>query len=246
MNEYPSFRSRSTAVSCQVPNCDRPNVPDTDMCTLHHERFPRVLLDLANMWGDLETALYRRSSSQANTKVKSSSLVDLSSSWNPHATEVMSQLAEWTDFLVRIVWNEHPPTFARMEFDFARIQGGALRTPVALAKLARHFGRWLSSYPGQPPLGPDLLRAAQALRADGLRAIQSEPVRRVGYKGLMCSETIGGDEFQDLFCDSPMAVILDQNGNPGLLVCFRHPKTHYQYQHDEWMQFAKERFSDAG
>lgn len=245
----------------------RTAVPGTGLCRTHHERFGRVVNDMVGLWSQLEGALYRRSSGATNQKVQTSGVTDLSASWNPHASEVMADVREWAAFLVRTVLRDCPPpppdvrkwmrpVSVRDEHTGQRITQPSFYehvqtiehnhtitrmtpTPVALAALARHYGRWLSYYPGIVPLGPALLADALRLRAQAIAAVQADPVRRIAAD-LECAQQVADEQLELLRCGARMVVILDGNGLPGLMVCSEHPKTHHQYPQDEWMGWSSD------
>jgi hypothetical protein len=263
---YPNWESVDTANECIVPTCTRPRVGRirigrTDLCAQHHEQFPRVLADLAGLWPDLERALYRRSSGTTNSKVQSSKLVDLSSSWNPHVSQTMHDLTDWTNFLVRTVLREvpEPPSETRIwprtrtvvapdgtrvaetynhiqTIDYHHTITEDTPTSVALAVASKHYAYDLSRIPF---LGGFLLADAIQHRRLALAAIQSVPVMVVGYAGLVCGEALDEEDgLHNLYCNSPLVVMLDHTGNPGLLVCQRQPRKHVSYEPSEWTNFA--------
>lgn len=267
MFDYPHWVTPSTSEYCAAPGCRRKPtdyeiveaavlrtaleegprwaVDGSDLCNWHHARFPRALNDLVGLWPDLERALYRKSSGQANTAVQTSGVSDLAQSWNPHVTEVMAEVRDWTAFLVRVVLAERPLPPAEIDF----VAGGrtiiershGIRTdmtpPIQLATLARHHSRWLSGYPF---LGPYLLADADELRRKAMNAISAEPVRRVGLKGLVCAQVVG--EMMpgiDMTCASALVAILNEDNKPSLIVCAAHPHTHHQYTPAQFMEFTR-------
>lgn len=289
MTEYPSFAGIPESTLCMAAGCRQPARPDDDedappvprtavrgtgLCSHHHARFPLVVNDLVGLWGMLEHSLFRRRGGSSNSKVQSSSVLDMSSMWNPHAAQVRTDVAEWTQFLVRLVLRDHPlpapdvrnfqrPVATRdpktgevvrkpefythtVTFEHRHMITASTPTPVALAALAAHYGRWLSSYPGVWPLGPALLDDALVLRRHALAAVEAAPVRRIG-SGLLCGQASTDTGYEMLRCDAPMAVLLDQDGRPGLMVCSEHPKAHRTYTPDEWLTFAPANgVADAG
>lgn len=274
MNDYPYWVNPSTHTHCVARGCNRkiepgdPDqtpgpryaVPGTDLCNWHHTRFPRLLIDLAELWPSLEQALYKKSSGQTNTKVSSSGLRDIAQTWNPHVTEVMAELADWTRFLVRTVLRERPlpepeiTTYDQTDTQWVDGEKRVIVTSVqhivehthglttdvpirlGLAALAQHHARWLSAY---PLLGPALLEDAQDHRRDALMAIQSTPVRRVGLKGATCGEVVDVLGAHEFTCQATMVGILGRDDRPSVVVCSAHPKTHRQYTKNEWMAWTK-------
>ncbi|MEP6477828.1 MAG: hypothetical protein ABJB03_00425 [Rhodoglobus sp.] len=275
--EYPSWVGPSqnlfcVAAACRLnPNTDegrravkltgradtaRFAVPGTDLCAWHHDHFKRVLTDLLTTYPDLERALYRRPSGESNSPVKTSTVSDISSSWNPHATEMLSAVAEWTEYIVRVIITQRPTppstltTWPRAEVVFQPDGSKTTRhwmetktveyshginpsapTRLALGVIVSHHAHWLSSY---PDLGPAWMREAEKLRINVMNAIDAQPVRRVGLRDSWCQETV--DELGDdqLTCSAPMVGILGQDNRPSLVVCAAHPKTHRTYTRDEW------------
>ncbi len=249
MNDYPSWIVSPTSELCVAQGCrqkdaagPRVAAPGTDLCHWHHASFARTLGDLAHMWPDLEHALYRKKAGgKPNSRVHTSGVSDLSQSWNPHVTEVMAQIADWAGFLVRVVLSERPlPPTQVLDTDSGRTwleRAHGIRTDMSthlqLATLARHHARWLSGYPF---LGPHLLADAYALRMDAIRAIDSDPVFRVGVKEAVCGEVI--DQVTNTIttiCAATMVAILRADGRPSVIVCSAHPKTHRQYTLTEFM-----------
>jgi hypothetical protein len=239
----PEERLKRSALGLDVTEGPRFAVHDTDLCNWHHTQFPRVLTDLVEHWSLLEKALYRPSTGQANTAVQTSGVSDISQSWNPHVTEVMADVADWTGFLVRTVLRERPvPMPSIIEGAAGRTyiehsHGLSQRTPVKLqlAALARHHARWLSGY---PTLGPALLMDALSYRYQVLQALGADPVRRVGIKGAVCGHVVDQLGDRDLTCPAPMVAILTPDDRPSLMVCSIHPKTHRQYTATEFMDWA--------
>jgi len=229
MTSYPNHARPVPAGVCALDGINE-RIPGTALCANHHNQFGRLLGDLVTLWGDLEASRTRKSSTPANDRVKSSTFFDVSSSWNPHAAEELHHIADWARFLVRTITRDLDD----------RVLTEKTPVPVTLATIQRHYARWLSGYPGIAPLGLALLQDARDLRRTALAAIQQEPVRRVGYKGVTCAATVDHDGFRELFCDAPLVVVLDHYGNPGVLVCSQHPKTHYQYPREEWMSLAND------
>lgn len=267
MNDYPARTgtASTTATHCTAPGCrlnpDHPAalaaalldptapplarfaVEATDLCNWHHAHFPKVLADLVSLWPLLEGSLYRRTAAgEENQRVQTSGIVDLAQSWNPHVSEVMADIADWVSFLVRTVFYERPLPFPTVQEDeqgyriSIHSRGLTLTTPTqhALAAIARHDARWLSGY---PLLGPSVLVDAQDLRLTAIRAIDSDPVKRVGINGAVCGQEVADTGFGPLYCMATMVAILsaDPRARPSAIVCSNHPKTHRQYTRDEWM-----------
>jgi hypothetical protein len=266
MNDYPSRTSPTTATRCAAPGCRlnpesptalaaalldptapppaRPTVTGTDLCAWHHAHFPKVLADLVSLWPVLEGALYRKTAAgEENQRVQTSNVLDLAQSWNPHVSEVMAELADWTGFVVRTVFYERPLPFPTVQEDedgfriSIHSRGLTLHTKTrdALAALALHDAHWLSSY---PLLGPSLLVDAQDLRLTAIRAIDSQPVKRVGISGAICGHVVDDAGFGPVSCMSTMVAILseDVHARPSVIVCSTHPKSHRQFTRDEWMR----------
>lgn len=258
MNNYPSYIKPSTNTHCQAPGCTmtnnvttalaesvpRPAAPGTDLCNIHHARFPRVLLDLVSSWTDLEAALYRKpASGPTNDRVQTSTIADLSQSWNPYVTEVMAQIADWTGFLVRTIVRERPrPDDAQAEDPDARRLSihsrgadASANPRLFLAMIAKHEALWLSSYPN---LGSFLLQDAIDFRTEILGALNSSPVRRVGLKNSVCGEVVVDNEYGAFECRAPMVGILRDDGRPSTIVCSVHPRVHARYTREQWMEWS--------
>lgn len=277
MSQYPEAVQPVTDPLCQASGCratsatgeqlppsagPRPAVPGTALCTVHHGIFARALNELVGVWADLQTALYRSPKGPKNSGVQTSGVSDLSSSWNPYASEVMADITEWTSRTVNLVlaWHPVPPPELRVwirkrttrdpstgkrtvrEYEhkqiieFVHSITAETETPVALATLQRHYARWLSGYPGEDALGPALLADALRLLQQARAAVQQDSVRRVGTSmGFLCLEQVDVPGLSLLACDAPMSILLDAYGKPGALVCSRHPRTHRVYPPVEWM-----------
>lgn len=255
LDDYPSWTIAELPTFCVAPGCVHKTTDDaagprfavegTDLCNWHHARFPRILKDLADLWPELERALYKNTGAVSNTRVQKSGITDLAQSWNPHVTEVMADLADWTMFMVRTVLRERPlPTtfvhdddVGRSVTEYVRGLHADTRPRVALIALALHDARWLSGYPS---LGPAFLADAIEHRFTVQRALGSESVRRVGLKGAVCGEVVVDDELLgELTCMAPMVAILTPEDRPSSLRCSVHPKTHRAYRPDEWMSWAR-------
>jgi hypothetical protein len=259
MNSYPHWTIYNGHLHCQAPGCRRTHntpalaeavptprdvIADSDLCSWHTRHFGRVLADLSGVWPVLEQSVYRKTGGgEENQRVQTSGIVDISQSWNPHVTEVMTELAEWTAYLVRTVLHYRllPESSIVDEDEHGRhvavhARGLTTRTHTrdALAALALHDAVWLA---GTPTLGPSWLADAQDLRMAAVRAIDSDPVRRVGISGAVCGETVVDAGLGPVSCLSTMVAIIsaDVEGRPSVIVCAEHPKTHRSFTRAEWM-----------
>jgi len=239
-------------------------VQGTDLCNWHQAQFPRILKDLVTLWPDLEAALYKRASSDSNERVQSSGVVDLSQSWNPAASEIMADITEWTAMLVRTVlagfqlpedaaetkqrnsiktnedgsavvlgWTETRTTVHAHAAALTKDAGTRLRLSI----LARHYARWLTSYPG---IGPDALASAHEHRYAAGKAIDSAPVRRVRLGSATCGHIVEDPELGPVSCMAPMVAVFPtkEDARPSVMMCTVHPKTHPQFSKAEWMTWG--------
>lgn len=250
MNDYPHWVTPSTNILCKAPGCQmkgsdlpRPTIPGSDLCSWHRTHFIRTLTDLAGLWPDLERALYKRSGhgGARNTRVHTSTITDIAQIWNPHVTQTMTDLTDWTSFLVRVVLAERPlpptPHEAHGRALIERTHGVRLdmTTPEKLLALAGHHAHWLAAY---PDLGVALLTDADGHRMAAMRAISADPVRRVGINNATCGHVLDRDGDLILTCTKPMVAILNDDNTPGLLVCSGHPFTHRRYTPSEWLEWT--------
>lgn len=261
MSDYPDWVHPTTNLHCQAPGCTvDPRSPQgnrltllgkensakwavegTDLCVAHHARFPRVLMDLASLWASLENGLVRRGGGERNTGVQTSGIADLSQLWNPYVTEVMHELRDWVAFLGRTVVREHvlPSTYIHKDehgtstTTYTRWEDFAGSPRMALAVLAKHEAHWLSAYPG---LGPSVLDDAITLRGKAMRALDHDPVRRVGLKASFCGFVLEDVELGQVQCLAPMVGILSDDNRPNTVMCSQHPLEHQQFTKDQWME----------
>lgn len=268
----------STATHCTVDGCrqqgdlavpdagPRIAVPGTDMCTVHHARFARILKQLALTARLLKVAAYsKRPADPDAPKVRTSGIADVSAAWNPAATEALSSIADWTRYLVRMVQTEAPlpPAEERVWIRNRTVRDphsglvvrGAGRythrqvvehhhaidestdTVLALAALARYYARWLSGYPS---VGPDLLAEAVDHAQAAQRALNGPVVRRARVPGASCRESVllGPLEVE---CGAEMFVLVDMDKPDseaaGRMLCSQHPESHHVYEPHEWAEF---------
>ncbi|WP_213816254.1 hypothetical protein [Glaciihabitans sp. dw_435] len=264
---YPAYAQPSTEQYCQAPGCKNPNlsdeerllaaifrkegeaflartaVPGSDLCTWHHKQFPKVLKDLSSLWPNLETGLYRKGTGQANTAVQTSGVSDIAQMWNPHISEVMHEVEEWLAFIVRTVKTEHelPSTFVHVDeigrstTTYTRRTKFTENPRMIFASLAVHEANWLSHH---PTLGASLLDDALEHRRNIIRALDTDPVRRVGISNSVCAHEVDDTVFGALICMAPMVGILNEADSirPSVVVCSAHPKTHGIFTRDQWME----------
>jgi hypothetical protein len=238
------------------------------LCVIHHTQFERTLHELASLVTMLERdPLQRASGAGDGPKVQTSGFADLSSLWNPKASQALVDVAEWTSYLVRKVLQDSPlpkpkprtvvrtvHSFDRdgrrvderrrmtLHLDHFHALTAETRTSLALAALSQHYARWLTSAPG-PDLGPGLLNDARMFARGAVSAMEISPIRRVMVRNATCQQTIIDPLFGELTCSAPMVGILDSEARrPSELVCSTHPDTHVKYSADQWMELV----ADAG
>lgn len=276
MTAYPAWVRPATTEYCVAAGCRRRPVDDepeaaptprravrgTDLCEVHHDRFPRVLGDLVTLARELEAAQVRRPAPSAGGAVQTSGVSDVGSFWNPAASAVLNEIADWAGFLGRVVVREYQlpdprsrtfthktvswtPDGTRVEqawdvTDVERVTHGFAGTEpprTLLAIAAKHYGRWLTSYPA---LGPALLEDAITFRMQAVRALDITPVRRLRVAGYTCGHVIEDTEWGQLLCGAALSAILrPEDGNrPSQILCSTDPFGHPQLPRDQWMEFA--------
>jgi hypothetical protein len=279
MHSYPNRVNPSTTVTCTAPGCRhtptgptalaealdlvtaRPAVEGTDLCQWHHKQLPILLADLARLWPDLETGLYRKASGELNERVQSSGIVDISQSWNPDVSEIMTAIEEWTAFLVRKVLSDYALPEDASEVSTLKVivhgedgtsletrtetkttvhahaLAGVSGTRLALSVLARHYASWLSSY---PRLGPSVLADAYEHRYAAIQALKTMPVRRVRLANATCGQVITDPDLGAVSCMGIMVAVFQNpdEQRPSVMMCSVHPKTHPRYSKAEWMTWG--------
>jgi hypothetical protein len=256
MNDYPARINPPTTTHCTAPNCrttpnggtpalaeaePRPVVEGTELCVVHHERFRMTLVRLVNLYPLLEQALTRKSQSDGAGKVQTSGITDLSQLWNPQASEALYELKAWIGFLLRTILTEHPAPETWIHEDengrsftyFQRGLTGDERPRLALAAIARHEARWLSSY---PTLGAGLLQDALGHCSAAFRAIDAPMVRRVGITGYHCTHELEDSDVGPISCMGDIVAILhSEEHRPTIITCSSNP-AHLRITKDQWME----------
>ncbi|WP_353809137.1 hypothetical protein [Agromyces sp. SYSU T00194] len=207
------------------PAHPRVTIPGTDLCGPCHKRFPGVLGDLARFWKPLQEAHIRMpTKNYAADRVSGGGRVDVGALWNPHARTALVAIEEWTRYLIRTVlrerrfFDDEPLGFTVDE----HLEDTRTPVPLALAMLATHHARWLSSY---PRLGPAWLDDATHLRTLAMRALDRPSVRRVNMTGMFCEEVVQDLEYGQEICGAQMAGIIhdDPTDGPAVIICSHNP-----------------------
>lgn len=204
-------------------------VRGTDLCNWHHARFPSVLADLDSLIRDLEQAAYTRpktgGDSSGTRGATGGTPADVGTAWNPHAAAVLAEVGGWATYLVRILTLEYPDPIGITVQDSTRTK---LRT------IATWYSSWLSRY---PLIGHVLLEDAIRHRRNGVRALQSEVVRRVTLAKATCQHVI--DEhpvYGSMVCGAPLYGVLrpKDEGRPSEVLCSTNPN-HPQLPRTSWV-----------
>lgn len=221
---YPDLYTSPTSPSCVARGCKgpdgepRPATEHSDLCLVHHERFPRVLLDIAGLWPTVSGAVLRRpvAAESGTAAPKGSSIRDVGALWNEAASSALHDGSDWVAFLVRLVRSERPGPDARIRtvartrvfyrsgVRVERVVHAFLpdsRTPIShgfpddaspaalLHVLINRHSRWLSGHP-DTGLGAQLLADAIELRGRMIASIEGSTVRVVKPHGLFCKAVV--------------------------------------------------------
>lgn len=258
----PTDESRLLEAICNEAPTPRLAVAGTDLCNWHHARFPMILGDLVTIAEQLEQAVIKKPTAGTGERVKTSTVPDVGSFWNPEASAILYDLNDWARFLARVIVREHPlpePTVKEWpRTDVAWVDGERVVTEwnevtvtththqvtgddeprLILATTALHYARWFTGYPA---LGPDVLREAIDLRRAGLRALDIQPVKRLRVRNHVCDHIIEYAEWGALTCGAPLSAIIrpEDGGRPSEILCSAQPRTHKQLPRDQWMEYVR-------
>lgn len=190
-------------------------------------------------------------------------------SWNPKASQLRTEIAGWTGFLVRTVrtWHEVPApeirrwprtdtTFTEdgkkvvrryevvQHLEYSHWVSERRHTVDALVAIASNYGDWLAGHPG---LGGALVDDAREFTHRFETAVKASPVQRRLLPGAVCGQVL--DDELDLRCAAPMFVTLDvvtdeasENAawrKKGLMQCSDRPEEHRSYPATEWALWKK-------
>ena len=269
MTNYPAWIQPTHNQYCRAAGCAKTNlnadggdlVPrlataGTDLCAVHHQRFPRILRDLVTLHGDLQQAAYTKTQRPDAAAVQTSGMQDVGAYWNPHATVVRAELTDWTRFLVRLILCEKPvpePTVrfyvhktvtwkygirvvhrepVRQVVEHTHGLGEDMEPRLQLARIATHHAGWLSAYPF---VGPYLLADALQHRDLAIRALSAEAVKRVQLQHGHCREYLEDGDYGPLICGAPLYAILrpGDHGKPSEILCSTNPR-HTQLPRPLW------------
>jgi hypothetical protein len=254
MNTYPTWTIPNGTVLCLAPGCaarpdqddedaprsPRPAVVGADLCEYHVRRFALLLGDLVGQPGrpglmqELERSLIRKAGSlpDGEAGVRSSTVRDVGDLWNPAVAAVLYEVRDWAGFLVRVVLRERELALG----EWAGLQPHA-DTKLSLEVIRRHHARWLALY---PTLGPAVLVDAIAHRAAALRALQADPVRRVGIRDAFCQVEVGQDDFGIVYeCHGRLVGIIrdpKEDPAPSTILCETNPA--HRIDRSQWMAHA--------
>lgn len=217
-----------------------PTVPGTDLCGSCHAKFPRLLGDLVAYWPLLQEAHVKRPARSRDYTAFQRNAGgggtpnDAGALWNPAAGVAIAELVDWTRFLMRTILRDR-------RFYGHEILGftDATSTPIdiALAQVALHHGRWMTSYPS---LGPSLIGDAIRLRLLAMKALDQPSVRRVNMTHMFCDDVVESTEYGDITCGGQMAGIIPADGawaietGPALILCSANP-AHTRIEARDWI-----------
>jgi hypothetical protein len=238
LNDYPAWTLPSTRTECAIKHAEiRPVIQGTDLCGPCHGRFPRILNDIVDGWSTLAGAVVKRPTQQYKERVQTSGVSDGASLWNPAATLVMVDIADWVGFLARTIIREHPLPPAR---EHSRHGGRGepspfaldpdASTPLTLAVIARWHYRWLSHYPG---LGESVFRDALLYRDAGVRALNVDAVKPARIKDAYCQREVENSNWGPILCMGQLVAIMTDEGTPAKIICTNHPD--HEVPRSEWI-----------
>jgi hypothetical protein len=254
----PGCRHKPPAFDGQADEVTVPRyaVRGSDLCEFHVRRFATVLGELSGEIAPpkpkqtaqermknrtpgyveaLQSSLVRKPGSlpSDSSGIRSSTPRDVGELWNPKAAEVLADIRQWTDFLVRTVIQDHPN---------GRLGSGlalSASTLMNLVVIHRRHTRWLALYPG---LGAGLLTDAGAYRSAALRALEASPIRRFPLRGQFCHEPVGLAEGGTILeCFGQLVAVVPVHEEtltqkPSEIVCLNNPD--HRIPQSEWMAYA--------
>jgi hypothetical protein len=231
MSDYPSFIIPNHLKFCarsgrRGGHVDaRPVVPGTDLCRPCHERFAGILGDIIELWRTLGESIVRRpGTNYMRDRVDSSGGGDAGNLWNPSAARALVEVTDWTSYLVRTIYREHPGT-PSLEKD--------ARTDIALATIARWYSHWFTSY---PTIGPAVLEDAITYRQAVMQAVDAPAYKRVEIRGHYCQEVLEETDFGPVVCLGQLVGILrpGDTTKPSTIVCSLNPG-HPRLDRKDWI-----------
>jgi len=220
---------------------ENPVRPGTDLCAPCHERFPRVVADLARYWVPLKQAHLRRPASKDRSRFSRNGgggeVRDVGALWNPTAAIAISELESWTRALQRRILKDR--RFYDHEI-LGFVDEHHDPVDVALAQVALHHARWLTEH---PTVGPAVLADAIQLRALAMRALDQPGFRTIRIRDLDCKAVIWEAGYGEERCLAPMVGIIPADGawqadtGPARIICSANPN-HPEIPVDEWLLHA--------
>lgn len=215
---------------------ENPVVPGTDLCGGCHSRFPRLLADLVGYWAPLQEAHVKRpTKNYAADRVSGGGGVsDAGALWNPAARVAIVELVEWTRFVMRTIIRER--RFYPSDI-LGFVDDTSTPIPIALAQLARHHARWLTSY---PTLGPALLADTIRLRLLAMKALDQPPVRHITMTDMFCDEVVQETDYGKVVCGAALVGVIPTDAawaietGPALILCSANP-AHARIEARDWI-----------
>jgi hypothetical protein len=259
---YPPFARPPADGLCAVPGCrataesgPRIAVPGSETCGVHRRQFRGSLMALARGWEPLEQSI-------AGGGV-------VGTSWNPRASQLRTEISDWTGFLVRTIRGSYdlpapeirrwPRTETLVQPDGSKVVrryeviqhlayehwvSERRHTADALTAIAANYASWLAGFPG---LGAALVDDAAEFTRRYDTAVKASPVRRRLIPGAICGQLL--DAELGMRCAAPMHVTLDTVDDPdfedaawrkqGLMQCSDRPEEHRTYKVEEWAAWLR-------
>lgn len=249
MSAYPSWTVPTTQQFCSRSGKEhaqiRRAVPGTQLCELCHDSFQLTLRSIIEVWPALRASVFStpRRDPDAPRPSNGGSKPDAGSRWNPSATQVIRDVADWAGSLYRTVqqdrwdvpfwgWPRDRGLPLSLVDDVA---GGRVLdqpivpeqlVPVALGDLRRSHARWLTRH---PQLGASFVVDALAHWRSIDFAFRTVPVERVVLDGYRCMQTIAETELGPIRCDGQLIAVMRLSGHHderSTIVCSNNPRQH--------------------